>query len=72
MLREAKAGLKATVGNRVTTRLSLYSHSFFALFCFFQPASCFPQEAMLKSQPAHIGQCRAKPGRGLKNIVKFV
>ena len=28
MLMEPKGGLKATVGNRVTTRLSLYSHSF--------------------------------------------
>ena len=28
MLREARGGLKATVGNRVTTRLSLYPHSF--------------------------------------------
>ena len=28
MLREARGGLKATVGNRVTTRLSLHPHSF--------------------------------------------
>ena len=28
MLREARGGLKATVDNRVTTRLSLYLHSF--------------------------------------------
>ena len=41
MLREARGGLKATVGNRVTTRLSLYSQ-FFVRFCFFQPESCFP------------------------------
>ena len=27
MLMEASGGLKSTVGNRVTTRLSLYSHS---------------------------------------------
>ena len=28
ILREARGGLKVTVGNRVTTRLSLYPHSF--------------------------------------------
>ena len=61
MLREAREGLKLIVGNRVTTRLSLYPHSFF-LFCFFQPESCFPQQVMLKSMPAHIGHCGPKPG----------
>ena len=35
MLKEARGGLKATVGNRVTTRLSLYPHSFlFFSVCF--------------------------------------
>ena len=41
MLREARAGLKATVGNRVTTRLSLYLHSFFFFFVSFNQ-SCLP------------------------------
>ena len=39
---EASGGLKATVDNRVTTRLSIYPHSFLVLLCFFQPESCFP------------------------------
>ena len=60
-LREAKGGLKATLGNRVTARLSLYLHSFFALFCFFQRESCFPWKAMLKSMPANIGHRGPKP-----------
>ena len=64
MLREARGGIKATVGNRVTTRLSLYPHSFLLLFffCFFQPESCFPWQAILKSMPADIGHCGPKPG----------
>ena len=32
MLREARGGLKATAGDRVTTRLSLSPHSFLFLF----------------------------------------
>ena len=62
MLREAERGLKATVGNTVTTRLSLYPIVLFVLFCFFRPESCFLQQAMLKSMPAHIGNCGPKPG----------
>ena len=45
MLREAMGGLKATVGNRVTTRLSLYpnSFSFFSVvFFFFNQSFVFP------------------------------
>ena len=40
MLKKARGGLKATVGNRVLPiTLSTF---FFALFCFFQLESCFP------------------------------
>ena len=46
MLREASGGLKATVDNRVKPDLSLYQHSFFVNFCFFQPDSCIPWQAM--------------------------
>ena len=41
MRREAGGSLKATVGNRVTTRLSLYPHSLFVLFCFVSPRVLF-------------------------------
>ena len=59
MLREARGGFKATVGNRVQPD---YHLQVFVIFCFFQPESCFPQHAMLKSMPAHIGHCGPKPG----------
>ena len=41
MFREARGGLKATVGNRVTTRLSLYPLSFL-LFSVFHPEPSYP------------------------------
>ena len=61
MLREARGGLKATVGNRVNLIITL-SAWFFVLFCFFQPDSCVPWQGMLKSVSAHIGHCGPKPG----------
>ena len=61
MLREARGGLKATVGNRVKL-----DHHFirivFVIFCFFQPDSCVPWQAVLESMSAHIGHCGPKPG----------
>ena len=68
MLREARGGLKVTVGNRVITTLL---HS----FCSF----LFLSTGVLVS-PAGNGQkhastywtCGPKPGLGLKNIFKFV
>ena len=59
---EARGVLNATVGNRVTTRLSLYPHGSFVLFCFFQPEPCVSCQAMLNSMSAHIGHSRPKPG----------
>ena len=45
-----------------TAAQSLVPHSFFVIFCFFQPDSCVSLQAMLKSMPAHIGHCGPKPG----------
>ena len=61
MLMEARGNLKAKVGksNNQTITLLTYVSIF---FCFFQPESCFPQQAMLKSMPEHIGHCGPKPG----------
>ena len=42
MLRETRTGLKATVGNRVTTRLSLCSHSFLFFSVSFSQSLAFP------------------------------
>ena len=61
MLREARGGLKATVGNRVKPDYHFILIAF-VIFCFFQPDSRVPLQAMLKSMPAHIGHCRPKPG----------
>ena len=67
MLREAMGGLKATVGNRVLPDYN-FIHMVFVLFCFFQPESCFPQQPMLRSIPAHIGHRGPTLGQGSKNI----
>ena len=56
ILREARGGLKAIVGNRVKPDYH-FSRIVFVLFCFFQPDSCVPSQAMLKSMSAHIGHC---------------
>ena len=61
MLREARGGLKAAVGNRVKPNYH-FIRIVFVLFCFFQPDSCVPWQAMLKSMSAHIGHCGPKPG----------
>ena len=61
MLRENRGGLKATVGNRVTTRPSLYPHRHFS-FLFLSTRVLFPCQATFKSMPAHIGHCEPKPG----------
>ena len=59
-------GLKATVGNGLTTRLSLYRHS----FCSFLFLSARVLSLAGYAQPAHIGHCGPQPG--FKNILKFV
>ena len=59
MLREARGGLEATVGNRVKPDYHFIHIVFF--FCFFQSYSCVPLQAMLKSMSAHIGHCGPKP-----------
>ena len=61
MLREARGGLKATIGNRVKPDYHFIRIVFF-IFCFFQPDSCVPWQAMLKSMSAHTGHCGPKPG----------
>ena len=61
MLREATGGLKATAGNRVKPDYH-FIRKIFVLFCFFQPDSCVPRQAMLKSMSTHIGHCGPKPG----------
>ena len=71
MLTEARGVLKATVGNRVQPD-SNFIHIGFCSFCFFQPEPCVPWQAMLKSKSAHIGHCRPKPDRSLKNIFNSV
>ena len=53
MLREARGSLKATVGNRVKPDYH-FIRIVFVLFCFFQPDSCVPWQAMLKSMSAHL------------------
>ena len=61
MLRVARGSLKAAVGDRVK-----HDYHFicivFVVLSFFQPDSCVPLQAMLKSMPAHIGHCGPKPG----------
>ena len=57
MLREAMGDLKATVGNRVKPDYHFIGTDFCS-FCFFQPDSCVPWQAMLKSMPVHIGHLR--------------
>ena len=61
ILREAREGLKATVENRVKP-VYHFILTVFVIFCFFQPDSCVPLQAMLKSMPAHLGHCGPKPG----------
>ena len=46
MLREARGGLKPTVGNKVLPEYH-FIHTAFVLFCFFQPESCFPWQHIL-------------------------
>ena len=61
-LRVARGGLKATVDNRVKPDYHFICIVFFVIFCFFQPDSCVPWQAMLKSMSGHIGHCGPKPG----------
>ena len=49
MLREARGGLKATVGNRVTTRLSFYPHSFLFFSVSFNQSLLFPNRLCSKA-----------------------
>ena len=62
MLREARGGHKETVSNRVKPDYHFIHIVLFVLFCFFQPDSCLPWQAMLKSMSAHIGHFGPKPG----------
>ena len=57
MVREARGGLKATIGNILTTRLSFYRHSFL-----FFSVSFNQSQSMVRRMPTHIGHCRPKPG----------
>ena len=47
MLKEAGGSLKATAGKQETTYH--FIHTAFVTFRFFQPESCFPWQAMLKT-----------------------
>ena len=60
MLREARGGLKAIVGNRVKPDY----HFIRIVFCsfLFLSARCVPWQAKLKSMSPHIGHCGPKPG----------
>ena len=49
MLREARRGLKATVNNRVTTRLSLYPHSVLLFSMSFNQILVFPSRLSSKA-----------------------
>ena len=60
MLREARGGLKATVGDRLKPDY-YFIRIGFLLFLFLSD-SCVPLQAMLKNMPAHIGHCGPKPG----------
>ena len=62
MLREARGGLKATVGNRVKPDYHFIIIVFWVFFCFFQSHSCVPRQAMLEIMSTHIGHCGPKPG----------
>ena len=64
MLRKARGGLEATIGNRVKPDYHFIRIAFVVFFCFLQPDSCVPWqlEAMLKSMSAHNGHCGPKPG----------
>ena len=46
---EARGDLKAIVGNRVTTRLSLYPHSFLFLSVSFNQSLVFPSRLRSKA-----------------------
>ena len=48
MRREARGGLKATVGNRVKPDYH-FIRIVFVIFCFFQPDFCVPLQTMLKA-----------------------
>ena len=61
MLREARGGLQATVGNRVKPDY----HFICIVFCYFLFLSArflCSLAGMLKSMSAHIGHCGPKPG----------
>ena len=61
MLREARGGLKATVGNRVQPGYH-FIHIVFCSFLFILARVLCSLQAVLKSKSAHIGDCRPKPG----------
>ena len=62
MLREARGGLKATVGNRVKPDYHFIRIVFLLFSVSLSEISCVPLQAMLKSMPAQIGHCGPKPG----------
>ena len=49
MLRETRGSQKATVGNRMTTRLSLYPHSFLFFYVSFNQSLVFPSRLCSKA-----------------------
>ena len=61
--REARVGFKATAGKRVT------AYHFICFFRYFQPESCFPWQAMLKSISAHFGSVGLSQTETLKNAL---
>ena len=71
MLREARGGLKATVGNGVKSDYH-FIHIVFCPFLFLSARFLCSLAGYAQSMSAHIGHCGPKPGRGLKNIFKLV
>ena len=62
MVREARGILKATVSNRVQPDYHFIHIVVCSFLIFFQPEPGVLWQAMLKSESAHIGHCRLKPG----------
>ena len=62
MLREARGGLKATVGNRVKLDYHFIRIVFLLFSVSFSQISVFPCRLCSKACQAHIGHCGPKPG----------
>ena len=72
MLREVKGGLKVAVGNKVTTRQSIYPHSFLFFSVFFNQGLVFPSRLCSKACQHILEMVGLSQAEGLKNIFKFV